>query len=34
LKEEPLRCNRCEVTLLHKMAFQRHAIDEHRVRSR
>jgi hypothetical protein len=22
------------VTLLHRMAFQRHAIDEHRVRSR
>ncbi|KAL2836851.1 hypothetical protein BJX68DRAFT_250307 [Aspergillus pseudodeflectus] len=34
LKEEPLKCNWCEVTLLHKMAFQRHAIDEHRVRSR
>ncbi|KAF7586733.1 hypothetical protein BBP40_008393 [Aspergillus hancockii] len=34
LKEEPLKCNWCEATLLHKMAFQRHAIDEHRVRSR
>lgn len=34
LKEEPLKCNWCEVTLLHKMAFQRHAFDVHRVRSR
>ena len=34
LNEEPLKCNWCEVTLLHRMAFQRHAIDEHRVRSR
>ncbi|KAL2817948.1 hypothetical protein BDW59DRAFT_152275 [Aspergillus cavernicola] len=34
LNKEPLKCNWCEVTLLHKMAFQRHAIDEHRVRSR
>ncbi|KAH1586807.1 hypothetical protein KXX44_000412, partial [Aspergillus fumigatus] len=30
LKEEPLKCNWCEVTLLHKMAFQRHAFDVHR----
>ncbi|KAJ5179439.1 hypothetical protein N7492_002649, partial [Penicillium capsulatum] len=34
LKEKPLKCNWCEVTLLHRMAFQRHAFDEHRVRSR
>ncbi|KAJ5775856.1 uncharacterized protein N7511_000867 [Penicillium nucicola] len=34
LKEEPLKCNWCEVGLLHRMAFQRHASDVHRVRSR
>ncbi|KAL4984463.1 hypothetical protein BDW68DRAFT_193609 [Aspergillus falconensis] len=34
LKEEPLKCNWCEVTLLHRMEFQCHAFDEHRVRSR
>ena len=34
LKEEPLKCNWCEVALLHQMAFQRHAFDVHRVRSR
>ncbi|KAJ6093617.1 hypothetical protein N7486_008906 [Penicillium sp. IBT 16267x] len=34
LKEEPLKCNSYEVTLLHRMAFQRHAFDVHRVRSR
>ncbi|CAG8198775.1 unnamed protein product [Penicillium nalgiovense] len=34
LKEEPLNCNWCEVGLLHQMAFQRHAFDVHRVRSR
>ena len=34
LKEEPLKCNWCEVALLHRMAFQRHAFDVHRVRSR
>ncbi|KAJ5680041.1 hypothetical protein N7536_011180 [Penicillium majusculum] len=27
LKEEPLKCNWCEVALLHRMAFQRHAFD-------
>ncbi|OOQ91679.1 C2H2 finger domain protein [Penicillium brasilianum] len=34
LKEKPLKCNWCEVALLHQMAFQRHAFDVHRVRSR
>ncbi|KAJ5249289.1 hypothetical protein N7468_000740 [Penicillium chermesinum] len=34
LDEMPLRCNWCEITLLHRMGFQRHAIDVHRVRSR
>ncbi|KAJ5346768.1 uncharacterized protein N7506_000021 [Penicillium brevicompactum] len=34
LKEEPFKCNWCEVGLLHRMAFQRHASDVHRVRSR
>ncbi|KAJ5962649.1 hypothetical protein N7501_007590 [Penicillium viridicatum] len=34
LKEEPLKCNWCEVALLHQMAFQRHTFDVHRVRSR
>ncbi len=34
LEEEPLKCNWCEVALLHKMAFQRHAKDAHRVHSR
>ncbi|KAF4768996.1 hypothetical protein HAV15_008846 [Penicillium sp. str.  len=34
LKEKPLKCNWCEVGLLHRMAFQRHASDVHRVRSR
>ncbi|KAB8227561.1 DUF3435 domain-containing protein [Aspergillus alliaceus] len=34
LNEEPLKCEWCEVVLLHKMAFQRHAHDVHRVRSR
>lgn len=34
LKEEPLKCNWCEIALLHRMAFQRHAFDVHRVRSR
>lgn len=34
LKEEPFKCNWCEVALLHQMAFQRHAFDVHRVRSR
>ncbi|KAJ5117911.1 uncharacterized protein N7443_001745 [Penicillium atrosanguineum] len=29
LDEKPLECNWCEVALLHKMAFQRHAIDAH-----
>ncbi|KAJ5682063.1 uncharacterized protein N7477_002003 [Penicillium maclennaniae] len=31
LKEEPLKCNWCEVGLLHRMAFQRHASDMHRA---
>ncbi|KAJ5455026.1 hypothetical protein N7530_002366 [Penicillium desertorum] len=31
LKEEPLKCNWCEVGLLHRMAFQRHASDVHRT---
>ncbi|CRL26877.1 Zinc finger, C2H2-type [Penicillium camemberti] len=34
LEEEPLKCNWCEVGLLHRMALQRHASDVHRVRSR
>lgn len=34
LNQEPLRCEWCEVVLLHKMAFQRHAQEVHRVRSR
>ena len=34
LNEEPLECNWCEVALLYKMAFQRHAFDAHHVRSR
>ncbi|KAJ5701031.1 C2H2 finger domain protein [Penicillium malachiteum] len=34
LIEEPLKCNWCEVALLHQMEFQRHAFDVHRVRSR
>lgn len=34
LDEMPLKCNWCEVTLLHQMGFQRHAIEVHRVRSR
>ncbi|KAJ5202924.1 hypothetical protein N7449_005003 [Penicillium cf. viridicatum] len=34
LKEEPLKCKWCEVGLLHRMAFQRHSSDVHRVRSR
>ncbi|KAJ6163862.1 hypothetical protein N7497_003841, partial [Penicillium chrysogenum] len=31
LKEEPLKCNWCEVGLLHRMTFQRHASDVHRA---
>ncbi|ODM16317.1 hypothetical protein SI65_08317 [Aspergillus cristatus] len=34
LKEKPLKCNWCELVLLHQMAFQRHAFDVHHVRSR
>ena len=34
LKEQSLTCKWCEVSLLHRMAFQRHAIDVHHVRSR
>ncbi|KAJ1704834.1 hypothetical protein NYO67_13011 [Aspergillus flavus] len=34
LHEDPLKCNYCEVLLVHKMAFQRHASDIHRVESR
>ncbi|RHZ45341.1 uncharacterized protein CDV56_102092 [Aspergillus thermomutatus] len=34
LHEDPLKCNYCEVFLLHRMAFQRHASDVHRVESR
>lgn len=33
LYEDPLKCNYCEVFLVHKMAFQRHASDIHRVES-
>ncbi|KAJ5608637.1 hypothetical protein N7528_009204 [Penicillium herquei] len=34
MNEMPLKCNWCEITLLHEMEFQRHANDVHRVRSR
>lgn len=34
LHEDSLKCNYCEVFLLHKMEFQRHASDIHRVESR
>ena len=34
LQEEPLGCNWCEVSFLHTMELQRHAIDLHRLRSR
>lgn len=34
LNEDPLKCNYCEVSMLHRMAFQRHASDIHRVESR
>ena len=34
LKGERPKCNWCEIGLLHRMAFQRHASDVHRVRSR
>ncbi|KAJ5718241.1 hypothetical protein N7488_003887 [Penicillium malachiteum] len=34
LDEMPLKCNWCEVTLLHQMGFQRHANEVHRVLSR
>ncbi|KAE8379024.1 hypothetical protein BDV26DRAFT_303912 [Aspergillus bertholletiae] len=34
LHEDPLKYNYCEVLLVHKMAFQRHASDIHRVESR
>lgn len=34
LHEDPLKCNYCEVFLVHKVAFQRPAPDIHRVESR
>lgn len=34
ISKKPLKCNWCEVALLHQMAFQRHAFDVHHVRSR
>ncbi|KAK6810763.1 hypothetical protein RU639_013526 [Aspergillus parasiticus] len=34
LREDPLKCNYCEVFLVHKMAFQCHASGIHRVESR
>jgi len=34
LKEKPLKCNWCELVLLHQIAFQHHAFDVHHVRSR
>ncbi|KAB8259318.1 hypothetical protein BDV32DRAFT_150645 [Aspergillus pseudonomiae] len=34
LHEDPLKCNYCDVFLVHKMAFQCHASDIHRVESR
>lgn len=34
LKQAPIKCNWCEVSLLHTMHLQRHAKDVHRVHSR
>jgi hypothetical protein len=34
LKEKSLKCNWCEVALLHQIAFQRHTFDVHHMRSR